>query len=409
MSLVRCHWLAPLAMLIMALVPYARGESPGETLGIVGAPCPRGFVQGRGQRCYLGPDFYPMGGDGSAWKRLPATQAYEEGLRPERIALGRLLFFDPILSQDGSQSCAHCHRPDRGFADGRAVSVGIARVPLARGAPSLWNVGFESRLFWDGRASSLEAQAEGPLFSPHEMGQTREGLVSALEKVPAYPRLFREAFPDARDGIRVEHVVSALADFQRTLVSLKSPYDRYIQGDAQALTEEEIQGFNVFRSFVSRCSECHVPPLLTNGQLAVIGVPTPEGHQFDVGALASSGELSQKGAFKVPTLRNIAKTAPYMHAGSFATLDQVLRFYNQGGGRGPDGEREDLRIHWHIRPMSLKEEELGQLASFLGALTDESLMPCIPRSVPSGRPVIKQDFVTTKSEEEKKERSPCDE
>jgi cytochrome c peroxidase len=310
-----------------------------------------------------------------------------DGFSPQSIDLGRYLFFDPVLSKDGSLSCASCHDPDLGFSDGRARSIGVTGEEVGRSAPTLWNVAFLKRLFWDGRASTLEEQMEGPLYAPAEMGTTREDLLSALNESEAYRGLFAQAFPaSSQDEIQLQDVYTALAAFESSLISLNSRYDHYAHGYAAALSEQEIAGLNVFRSFVARCAECHTPPLFTNQQIAVIGTPEPEGRPRDVGAAEPSGDSSQRGGFKVPSLRNIALTAPYMHSGRFETLQEAATFYTKGRGHAvPKGE--ELNLHWHIWEPDLTEVEIDQIVAFLGTLTDESFKPARPARVPSGLPV----------------------
>lgn len=376
------RWLLALFLTLLC-VPQVSLAKPDDGASFrLSTDCPSAFHKTSAGLCQYKSSFYPMGGAGAAWKTLPNVRELSQGLNPRSIDLGRLLFFDPILSGTGTQSCASCHEPDLGFADGRTVSVGAHGHAVTRSAPSLWNVAFFKRYFWDGRAESLEDQARGPLFSPNEMAHSEEGLKAALNDNSVYRRLFAEAYPEARKGIEIRHVTRALADFERTLISLDSPYDRYIRGDFNALSAAEVDGFNVFRSFVSRCSECHTPPLFTNGQFAVIGVPNDRDHDGDDGVGALTQESSQKGAFKVPSLRNIALTSPYMHRGQFATLDEVMLFYNRGGGRA-DSPRNAM-IHWHIRPMGLNADELETLTLFLRTLTDVSNRPVVPRAVPSG-------------------------
>jgi cytochrome c peroxidase len=374
-------WL--LALILLVCVDRVSLAKPEDgSLFRLSTDCPSAFHKTPGGLCQLKSSFYPMGGAGAAWKTLPYVRELSQGLNPRSIDLGRLLFFDPILSGTGTQSCADCHQPDLGFADGRPVSIGAHGNPVTRSAPSLWNVAFFKRYFWDGRARSLEEQTRGPLFSPSEMAHSEDGLKASLNGNPVYRRLFAEAYPEAKKGIEIGHVTRALADFERTLVSLDSPYDRYIRGDFNALNAAEVEGFNVFRSFVSRCSECHTPPLFTNGQFAVIGVPNERDQHGDDGVGALTQESSQKGAFKVPSLRNAALTAPYMHRGQFATLDDVMLFYNRGGGRS-DSPRNAM-IHWHVRPMGLDPGELETLTLFLRTLTDVSNQPVVPLAVPSG-------------------------
>ena len=307
-----------------------------------------------------------------------------EGFTPQQIDLGRYLFFDPVLSADGSVSCASCHNPAQGFADGLAQAAGIAGHTLPRSAPSLWNIGFFSTLLWDGSKSSLEEQMQGPLYSPFEMGNNPAQLLEALNSNPTYRALFEKAF--GTTSIALDHIYTAITAFESSLISLNSRYDVYAHGYHAALNEEEIAGLNVFRSFVARCAECHTPPLFSNQQLAVLGVADAPGRIIDSGAEAITGDHSQRGAFRVPSLRNIALTAPYMHRGQKATLEDAARFY--AGGRGHEvPEGESLMIHWHIWEPGLTDREIQLLATFMGALTDEAFIPEIPAAVPSGLPV----------------------
>jgi cytochrome c peroxidase len=313
-----------------------------------------------------------------------ALPPHRDGFTPQQTDLGRYLFFDPLLSGDGTLSCASCHRTDKGLADGRPRSIGIHGQDAGRAAPTLWNVAFLHRFFWDARADTLEAQAMGPLYSPREMGNDPVRLLASLNGNAAYRRLFQQAFgqkPGA--AITPQQVYTALAAFQVSLVSLNSRYDRYVHGYDAALTAREIEGLNVFRSFVARCSECHTPPLFTNEQVAVIGVPEPKGRPFDVGAEATFHSEKLKGGFKVPTLRNIALTAPYMHSGTFATLRETVDFYNQGRGHAVPKDLH-LYLHWHITDPHLTDREVDRVVDFLKALTDESFLPQVPGRVPSG-------------------------
>jgi cytochrome c peroxidase len=216
------------------------------------------------------------------------------------------------------------------------------------------------------------------------MGNTPGQLLATLKASHEYPRLFHDAFPElSPDDLSLEQVYVSLAAFQASLISLNSRYDRYAHGYHAALNDNEIAGMNVFRSFVARCAECHTPPLFTNQQVAVIGTPEPPGLPLDIGAEANWNAPKMKGGFKVPTLRNIAQTAPYMHSGRFATLREAVQFYTDGRGHAvPDGV--ELHIHWHIWEPKLTDQELDRLVDFLGALTDETFTPQIPGRVPSG-------------------------
>jgi cytochrome c peroxidase len=350
--------------------------------------CPPGFELSSGQ-CELR-SLYQMyasledAGVGGLKTGLPA---YRDGFSPRQIDLGRYLFFDPVLSGDGSLSCASCHNPNMGFADGRGRSLGAGDKPLPRSAPTLWNVAFLNSFFWDARASSLEEQMVGPLYDESEMANTPENLLGTLNAIPAYRQLFAEAWPEqfVSEGaeIQLHQVYAAIAAFQSSLVSLNSRYDQYAHGYADALTAPEKEGMNVFRSFVARCAECHTPPMFTNQQIAVIGTPEPEGMPFDIGAEKTLNEPTQRGGFKIPSLRNIELTAPYMHSGRFSTLREAAAFYTGGRGHAvPEGE--ELKIHWHIWEPKLADEELDRLVDFLKTLTDESFKPIEPAVLPSG-------------------------
>ncbi len=354
--------------------------------------CPPGFELTKGH-CELR-SLYQMyaslegAGVGGLKTGLPT---YRDGYTPQQIDLGRYLFFDPALSVDGSVSCASCHDPDRGFADGLGRSIGVSGHPLPRSAPTLWNVAFLQRFFWDARAGSLEEQMLGPLYDENEMANTPDQLLQTLNALPAYRELFRQAWPQqfqqADSTIRLEQVYAAITAFELSLISLNSRYDQYAHGYADALTGPEKEGMNVFRSFVARCAECHTPPLFTNQQVAVIGTPDPEGMDFDPGAAEPLGEPTLRGGFKVPSLRNIALTAPYMHSGRFATLREAAEFYTGGRGHAvPPGE--ELKIHWHIWEPRLSDEELDRLVDFLNTLTDESFKPSVPLVLPSGLPPV---------------------
>jgi cytochrome c peroxidase len=322
--------------------------------------CPPGFELTDSNVCelrtlYDGYDSLNDAGVGGLKTALPSAR---DGFSPQQIDLGRYLFFDPLLSGDNSLSCASCHHPDLAFTDGRPRAVGISGAEVKRGAPSLWNVAFLAKFFWDARASSLEKQMQGPLYS---------------------------AFPDSEGPPSLGNLYTAIAAFQASLISLNSRYDRYAHGYHDALTDKEIEGMNIFRSFVARCAECHTPPLFTNQQIAVIGVQEPEGNPFDEGAESVTGIPGLRGGFKIPSLRNIAKTAPYMHSGTFHELRDAARFYTLGRGHAlPEEEQQRMIVHWHIWEPQLTDDELDRLVDFLGTLTDENFKPKIPERVPSG-------------------------
>lgn len=349
--------------------------------------CPPGFELSDANRCelrtlYQNYDSLQYAGVGGPKTGLPKPR---DGFSPQQIDLGRYLFFDPLLSADNSLSCGSCHHPDLGFTDGRPRSVGINGAEVARAAPSLWNVAFLSSFFWDARASSLEEQMQGPLYDSREMGTDPARLLADIGSNEIYRQLFLEAYPGSDGALSLDMIYTAIAAFQSSLISLNSRYDRYAHGYHDALTDDEKSGMNVFRSFVARCAECHTPPLFTNQQTAVIGVRDPEGQAFDPGAEAVTNNPGLRGGFKVPGLRNVAKTAPYMHSGAFDNLRDTVEFYTLGRGHAlPDEEKERMIVHWHIWEPNLSGDELDRLVDFLATLTDESFKPKIPAAVPSG-------------------------
>ncbi|GAB4582068.1 MAG: hypothetical protein Fur0022_48210 [Anaerolineales bacterium] len=296
---------------------------------------------------------------------------------PEKAELGRMLFFDPILAANNDLSCAHCHHPDFGFTDGLPVALGegaqgagperAGGTALTRNTISLWNTGYTQIFFWDGRASSLEEQAITPLTHPDEMAADPEALAAELSTIPGYVDLFKAAYGD--DQITLSRLNEALAAFERTLTSQNSPFDQYAAGEFEALSPAQRRGLNLFRSAATRCFECHAAPTFSTDTLRVIGVP--------------DGEASTQ-AFKVPSLRNVALSAPYMHNGSLATLEEVVEFYAEGGGTAHGVEGVDP----FVLGFTMTEQEKADLVAFLYALTDESALPEIPTAVPSGLPTV---------------------
>ena len=362
--------------------------------------CPPSFEKNEDGTCRLRTmyEFYGSVQGAGLGGTQTALPKHRDGFSPQQIDLGRYLFFDPVLSGDGSISCASCHHPEQGFSDGLPRSVGIGGKEVARAAPTLWNTAFLDTFFWDARANTLEEQVLGPLYAPDEMGNTPDQLLATLNASAAYRRLFQQAYPQrAGNRITLDEVYESIAAFQTSLISLNSRYDRYAHGYHAALSAREVEGLNIFRSFVARCAECHTPPLFTNQQVAVIGAPEPQGRAVDIGAQRTFDAPKLKAGFKVPTLRNIDRTAPYMHSGLFDDLHAVAEFYNGGRGHAvPDGV--DLHLHWHISSPDLTDYELDRLVDFLGTLTDESLVPQIPRQVPSGLTPINHTPTTTIAE-----------
>jgi cytochrome c peroxidase len=315
-------------------------------------------------------------------------------ITPEKVELGRLLFFDPVLSGNKRLSCATCHHPDLGFADGRPLGMGLGGEgfgpertggrELTRNTPSLWNAAFNEWQFWDGRVRTLEEQAAIPLTHPDEMAAEPEAVTAELRGIPEYVELFGAAFGGGgAEAVTFERVTAALAAFERTLVTYRSKFDRYAAGDFTALNASEKNGLKLFRSLHTRCFECHTFPTFTDGSFRVVGVRSEgEPDRGRGGAMPKAADHS----FRVPSLRNVALTAPYMHNGSLATLEEVVKFYSEGGGRR---EADPVPgIDDKVRKFDMTAEEIADLVAFMEALTDTSLLPEAPEAVPSGLPVV---------------------
>lgn len=281
---------------------------------------------------------------------------------PEKIALGRTLFFDPSLSASGMVSCATCHDPRYGFEDRHARSTGVAGKPLGRHSPTAVNMAWASTFFWDGRADTLEEQALGPITSDAEMGMVPEDLVATLMEQPAYREAFTAAFPG--ETISVEHLGKAIAAFERTLVSANSPFDAWIAGDEAAISDAAKRGFVLFNTD-GNCASCHSGWNFTDDSFHDIGLRSEDIGRFKVLELDS-----MKRAFKTPGLRDIVERAPYMHSGDIATLEEVVAHYDHGFVH-----RDSLSEL--IQPLGLTAQQQSDLVAFLKTLSspvDEDLL-----------------------------------
>ncbi|MDT8448417.1 MAG: cytochrome c peroxidase [bacterium] len=272
----------------------------------------------------------------------------------ELAQLGRLLFFDNRLSFNQTQSCATCHNPDLGFSDGLKTGLGAKGERLGRNTPHLYNLAWEMRFFWDGRAESLEKQALGPIASSAEMNMDLAELLPRLKAVPAYQKAFKKQFPD--QGVTPETLAQALAAFERTLIVDDTPFDRYLKGDLKALSPAAKRGLALFKD-KARCVQCHDGPNFTDHGFHNIGLPDK-----DLGRYGIEKRDNLYKAFKTPGLRNVAFSAPYMHDGSLASLEEVVRFYNKGGEKVKAKDKA-------IKPLELSEQEIFDLIAFLGALS----------------------------------------
>ncbi len=286
---------------------------------------------------------------------------------PEKVALGKKLYFDMRLSANDTVSCATCHDPEKGFADAVPLAVGIDGQKGRRNSPTTLNAANYDLQFWDGRAPSLEEQAKGPLINPVEMGMpSHDDVVKKLRGIKEYQQAFQDTFGEE---ITIDNIAQAIASFERTLLSGNSPFDRFTYaGDENALSDEAKKGLVVFEG-KGRCITCHEfvgsYALFTDNKFHNIGIgmdkPDPDLGRYDV-----TKEEKDRGAFKTSTLRDIALTAPYMHDGSKKTLEEVVEFYNKGGEPNPS-------LSGEIRPLNLTEEEKKALVEFMKSLTSSDI------------------------------------
>lgn len=295
----------------------------------------------------------------------------------EGVWLGRKLFYDPILSRDSSMSCSSCHHQNANFTDDLAVSTGVAGLPGRRSAMSLMDVAFHyNGLFWDGRSPSLEDQALHPVEDPLELDETWENVEEKLRRHPVYPEEFRKAFGvGTKSEISREHVTKALAQFERTLVSSgNTRFDRFMRGEI-FLNDSEFNGFEMFIDAGpdlkdAECAHCHALPLFTTLEYRNNGIEpgiSGLGDYPDKGRGEVTGKLLDNGLFKVPTLRNIEFTAPYMHDGRFETLEEVLDHYSTGGHFQPN--KDPL-----VYGLNLTSKEKEDLLAFLKTLSDTTFL-----------------------------------
>jgi cytochrome c peroxidase len=315
---------------------------------------------------------------------FPVSNPYSEGKR----ALGETLFNDKRLSADGSFACATCHDRAKGFADGRTTAIGVPGRPLARHTPSLWNLAWASHVFWDGRARSLEEQVAGPIIAPDEMAQPIAPLVARLAADKNYARAFAKAFPnDPR--VSEDNLKKAIATFERTLVSPPARFDRWIAGDAAALSVQDVDGFRLFTGKAG-CANCHSGWAFTDYAFHDIGLPDDDRGRGAVLRLEAAEH-----AFKTPGLREIARSGPYMHDGSLASLADVVRYY--AGGIAERGTlSRDLR-----RGLTLSADEQAAIIAFLATLTSEG-DPRPPQTIVAEKaPAVPAVHVTSVSQHDK--------
>jgi cytochrome c peroxidase len=286
---------------------------------------------------------------------------------PEKVALGKLLFFDPRLSGNNTIACGTCHQPGKGMGDGLPRSFGV-NGELSRNAQTIWNTAYMRALHSDGNRASLEEQADKSIPGL-AMGQPFPALLEELGAIPEYKDRFARAFPD---GITQVNITRAIAAFERSLLTFNSPFDRYRAGDTHALSSEQKDGMDLFFSARTACSSCHVAPLFTDNAWHNLGVPQAGPKTVDNGRADFTKNPADTGAFRTPMLRHIDQTGPYMHDGVFDTLEQVIAFYVGGGGNVPN--KSPL-----MKPLDLTASEQNALVAFLRSLTDPGARIDLPR------------------------------
>ena len=304
---------------------------------------------------------------------------------PSHVRLGRWLFFDKRLSADGTVSCATCHKPEYAFSELTPVATGIGNQRGRRKTQTIVNLAARTVLpgerdpgptfFWDGRATSLEQQVLMPIADAKEMGMDHPAMIARLSSIPGYRPYFREAF--GADTMAVNHVASALSDYVRSRVSGNAPYDQWSYGkNGHALTVQQQEGLDLFFGNAN-CSSCHAGFNFSDGLFWNLGVGWNEQTQSftDEGRLAVTHEPRDRGAFKTPGLRDVAKHPPYMHDGSLATLRDVVEFYNKGGNRNPNQTKR-------IRPLGLLPKDIDALVAFLESLNGEGYEDRAPTYFP---------------------------
>jgi cytochrome c peroxidase len=277
----------------------------------------------------------------------------DNALTAAKIELGKQLYFDPRLSRDDTVSCASCHDPNKGWSNGERFATGVGGQKGGRSAPTIINSAYQHLQFWDGRADELEGQALGPIQNPIEMNMTLEEVVAKLQKIGGYRDQFKQVFGTDVDSAGI---AKAIAAFERTVLSGDAPYDRFAAADKSALSQAAQRGYKVFFNR-GHCSACHAGPNFTDGAFHNIGVGMDDAKP-DAGRETISSLLGDRGAFKTPTLREIARTAPYMHDGRFKTLEEVVDYYDKGGTANDQLDEE-------IYALQLSAQEKADLVAFL--------------------------------------------
>ena len=326
---------------------------------------------------------------GVLWKEmksLPKIDTSYFGLMKQpKVALGKLLFFDPILSGSNQISCSSCHNPQTSFADHSTVALGNDHLTGTRNTISLLNVHARKSMFWDGRAGSLEEQAMGPIGAHNEMAMDLKKLVPKLKAIPEYRRLFKEAY--GRNDFALSEVLTALASFQRTLTSRRSRFDEFLDGRTAILTDQEIKGLHLFRTR-ARCMNCHNGQFLTDDSFHNIGLTYYKRKYEDLGRYMVTKNPEDVGRFRTPSLRDVMNTNPWMHNGLFDNITGVLNIYNSGMHMiDPTPVKKKTDPLYPVtdplmKKLNLSREEIQDLAAFLNAVTATKYRMARPEKLP---------------------------
>lgn len=285
----------------------------------------------------------------------------------DKIELGRLLYYDVRLSHNDTVACAKCHNPKIGFTDAQPVSLGIGTLKGGRSAPTVINRLFSKAQFWDGRAPSLEEQAKGPITNVIEMGvPSHDVVIAKLNKIEGYRKWFKRVF---QTEVTLDGIAKAIATFERTVLSGNSAFDKHEDAVEGAMTERQIRGLKTFKE-KARCTQCHSGFNFTDEKFHNVGTGWNT-HNIDLGLFDETRKADDMGKFKTPTLRDIVNTGPYMHNGEFATLRQVVDFYDKGGVANPFLDKE-------MKKLDLSEQEKQDIVAFLKALSGEGWQDKVP-------------------------------
>ena len=296
--------------------------------------------------------------------RPAVPEPADNKLTSGKVELGKMLFFDPRLSGSNWISCGTCHNPVLGWSDGLPTAIGHGQKVLGRATPTILNAAYNKLQMWDGRFRTLEQQALGPMAAPGEMNQDLDNLVKELKAINGYVKLFKQNYP--QDGITKESIAKAIASFERTVVATEAPFDLWIKGNENAINQAAKNGFKLFEG-KAKCSRCHSGYNFADDGFHNVGIKD----SVDQGRYAIKKVQILKGAFKTPTLRDIAKSGPYMHNGAYKTLTQVVQHYNRGGD-----VKENLSPN--IQPLNLTKKEIADLVAFLKSLSGKPMNVSLP-------------------------------